>query len=84
MPPRITSREMREGVASPDRIVQIRQNRLLSLRAYDARGMMAWAEAVPGSEIESAIAQLFAIERVAYLHVHYAKPGCYACRVERA
>ena len=60
------------------------RSRLLSLRAYDARGMMVWADVVPGSELESGIAQLFAIERSAYLHVHYAKPGCYACRVERA
>ena len=60
------------------------RSRLLSLRGYDARGMMAWADVVPGSDIESGIAALFAIERVAYLHLHYAKPGCYACRVERA
>lgn len=46
--------------------------------------MMVWAEVVPGSDIEAGIAALFALERVAYLHVHYAKPGCYACRVERA
>ena len=46
--------------------------------------MMAWAEVVPGNGIEAGIAALFALERVAYLHVHYAKPGCYACRVERA
>lgn len=60
------------------------RSRLLSLRAYDARGMMTWTEVVPGSEIEAGIAKLFAIERVASLHVHFAKPGCYACRVERA
>ncbi|WP_374605972.1 DUF1203 domain-containing protein [Thermomonas sp.] len=60
------------------------RSRLLSLRTYDARGMMAWAEVVPGNGIEAGIAALFALERVAYLHVHYAKPGCYACRVERA
>ena len=60
------------------------RSRLLSLRAYDARGMMVWADVVPGSGIEAGIAALFALERVAYLHVHYARPGCYACRVERA
>ena len=60
------------------------RSRLLSLRGYDARGMMAWADVVPGSDVESGIAALFAIERVAYLHLHYAKPGCYACRVVRA
>ena len=60
------------------------RSRLLSLRAYNARGMMTWADVLPGSELESGISEMFALERVAYLHVHYAKPGCYACRVERA
>ena len=67
-----------------DEVPALLRSRLLSLRAYDARGMMVWADVVPGSELESGIAQLFAIERSAYLHVHYAKPGCYACRAERA
>ena len=67
-----------------DEVPLLLRARLLSLRGYDARGMMAWADVVPGSDIESGIAALFAIERVAYLHLHYAKPGCYACRVERA
>ena len=72
--------------AMPDvgEVPALLRSRLLSLRAYDARGMMAWADVLPGSELEAGIAQLFALERVAYLHVHYAKPGCYACRVERA
>ena len=60
------------------------RTRLLSLRGYDPRGMMVWAEVLPGSEVETAIEALFAIERFAYIHIHYAKPGCYACRVERA
>ena len=67
-----------------DEVPALLRSRLLSLRAYDARGMLVWADVVPGTELESGIAQLFAIERSAYLHVHYAKPGCYACRVERA
>ena len=67
-----------------DEVPALLRARLLSLRAYDARGMMAWAEVVPGNGIEAGIAALFALERVAYLHLHYAKPGCYACRVERA
>ena len=72
------------AVPDADEVPALLRSRLLSLRAYDARGMMVWADVVPGSELESGIAQLFAFERSAYLHVHYAKPGCYACRVERA
>ena len=67
-----------------DEVPALLRSRLLSLRAYDARGMMVWADVLPGTELESGIAQLFARERSAYLHVHYAKPGCYACRVDRA
>ncbi|MFZ5636255.1 MAG: DUF1203 domain-containing protein [Pseudomonadota bacterium] len=67
-----------------DEVPALLRTRLLSLRAYDARGMMVWADVRPGTEVEAGIAELFALERVAYLHLHYAKPGCYACRVERA
>lgn len=59
------------------------RTRLLSLRAYDVRGMMVWADAVAGTEVEAAIEAMFAIERTGYIHIHYAKPGCYACRVAR-
>ena len=67
-----------------DEVPALLRSRLLSLRAYDARGMMVWADVLPGTELESGIAQLFARERSAYLHVHYAKSGCYACCVDRA
>lgn len=73
-----------QALPAADEVPALLRTRLLSLRAYDPRGMMVWAEAVPGTEVETAIAALFAIERTAYLHIHYAKPGCYACRVERA
>ena len=79
---------VREGAlrALPDigDVPTLLRARLLSLRAYDARGMMLSADVLPGSKLESGIAQFFALEQCAYLHVHYAKPGCYACRIERA
>jgi hypothetical protein len=60
------------------------RRRVLSLRAYDADGMMVSAEVVAGTDAEAGIARLFANARTEYLHVHYAQPGCYACRIERA
>jgi hypothetical protein len=66
-----------------DVVPELLRRRQLSLRAYDARGMMVWAEVLPGVEVEQGIAGLFAIDRSAYIHIHYAQPGCYACRVER-
>lgn len=58
--------------------------RLLSVRAYDARGMIVDADVVDGKEIEALIVRFFALPDVDYLHVHYARRGCYACRVDRA
>jgi hypothetical protein len=58
--------------------------RLLSVRAFDRAGMMVGADVVDGAQLEDSIGRLFADARAAYLHVHYAKPGCYAARVDRA
>jgi hypothetical protein len=72
-----------EALPLPGEVPGLLRRRILSARAYDAEGMMVWAEVVPGVEIEGAIERQFAMERTAYIHVHYAQPGCYACRVER-
>jgi hypothetical protein len=39
---------------------------------------------VPGTAIEKLIEQMFAHPGIAFLHVHNAKWGCYAARVDRA
>ena len=59
------------------------RSRLLSVRAYDAQDLIVEAEVVDGKAIEPLIAAFFRREDVAYLHVHYARRGCYACRVGR-
>lgn len=58
--------------------------RQLSLRAYDADGWMQAADVCKGADAALAIERLFEDTRIVYLHLHNAKPGCYACRVERA
>jgi len=60
------------------------RHRLLSLRGYDAQGMLVGADVCEGTSLESVVTRLFADSDVAYLHVHNAKPGCFNCRIERA
>lgn len=60
------------------------RGRILSIRAFDAAGMMVDADLVDGDQVEPLIERFFARPEVDYLHVHYAKRGCYAARVERA
>jgi hypothetical protein len=58
--------------------------RMLAVRAFDADAMMVGRELVDGRELEAAIERLFADPHAAYLHIHFAAPGCYAARVDRA
>jgi hypothetical protein len=60
------------------------RTRLLSVRGYDAAGLMEDADVIPGEALPERIETLFANERIDYLHVHFARRGCYACRIERA
>jgi hypothetical protein len=66
--------------AVPDQL----RARTLAVRAFDTGAMMIGHALVDGKELEAAIAQLFADTRAAYLHIHFASPGCYAARVDRA
>jgi Protein of unknown function (DUF1203) len=60
------------------------RKRTLAVRAFDDEAMMIGFELVGGEELEQAIERLLADPRAAYLHVHFAAPGCYAACVERA
>jgi len=72
-----------QSFAAINAVPDQQRRRLLSVRAYDARDYLVNAEVVPGTELETLIGRFFADPQVAYLHVHNARPGCYACRVDR-
>ncbi len=67
-----------------DRVPEQLRTRMLAARAFDDSGMMTGWQLVDGRALEGAIERLFDNPRAAYLHIHYAAPGCYAARVERA
>lgn len=58
--------------------------RPLSVRAYDRAGEMVDAEVIDGREAAPLIERYLARTDVAYLHVHFARRGCFACRIDRA
>lgn len=60
------------------------RRRLLSIRAYDAQGLLLDADVVDGRDLEACVEKLLQNPQAAYLHAHFAKPGCYAARIERA
>ena len=78
---------VRKGEETYDAVGEIPEQlriRTLAVRAYDQNAMMVGWELVDGRELEAAIERLFADSRAAYLHTHYAAPGCYAARIDRA
>ena len=78
---------VRKGEEQFDAIDQIPEQlrkRSLAVRAFDQDAMMVGWELVDGRDADAAIERLLAKPDAAYLHVHFAAPGCYAARVDRA
>jgi len=77
---------VREGERQFDAVNEVPEQlrkRLLALRGYDASGMLRKAELIDGHSFETGIDALFTDPRVAYIHAHFAKHGCYAALIER-
>ncbi len=73
--------EARLGV---NEVPEVLRRRLLSLRAFDGNGMLLDADVADGQDIESFINRMFERPDVDYIHLHNAKPGCFAARADRA
>jgi hypothetical protein len=73
---------IRRGEETFDAIGEVPEQlrkRTLAVRGFDASGMI-----VEGTNVEAAIERQFANVEAEYLHIHFAAPGCYAARVDRA
>jgi hypothetical protein len=57
--------------------------RLLSVRGFDEAGYMLSGEIVEGAQLAPCIEAQLADPRIAYLHAHYARRGCFAARIDR-
>jgi hypothetical protein len=77
-------RKGEETYDAVDTVPEQLRKRTLAPRAFDAEAMMIAFELIEGTMLEQAIARQFADPRAAYLHAHFAAPGCYAARIERA
>lgn len=82
--PIFVRRGRREAAAIANSLPSYLTLRPLSVRAYDVRDEMVDAEVVDGAEAALLIERFLARKDVSYLHVHYARRGCFACRVDRS
>ena len=67
-----------------DEVPPVFQARVLSLRGFDERGMMADATLSQPGEADAAIRKLFANPEIATIHAHNATRGCFSAKIERA
>ena len=78
---------VRKGEETYDAVDQVPEQlrrRMLALRAFDDDAMLLAFELVDGRDLEPAIERLLGMRQAVYLHIHFAAPGCYAARVDRA
>lgn len=77
-----------EGAETPfdavDRIPEVLETRMLSLRGFDMDGMMVDADLASGDGVPALITRLFADPEIETIHAHNAKRGCFAARIDRA
>jgi len=78
---------VRKGVKTeppaPATIPRVLSSRLMSVRGFDRNHMMVQADVVEGDALRKAIEAFFADPDVDYIHLHNAKPGCFAAMVTR-
>jgi hypothetical protein len=81
--PIYVSRKARAPVQLINTIPDMLRVRPLSIRGYGGDHMIVDADVCDGADAEVLIQRLLANTQIAYLHVHLARRGCYACRVAR-
>jgi hypothetical protein len=74
----------RQAAVGVNEVPKLLRLRALSVRAYDREALMVDADVVEGHALETVIDRMFNTPRIDYLHIHFARPGCFACRVNRA
>jgi hypothetical protein len=66
-----------------DRIPPVFEQRVLSLRGFDADGMMADAVLTQPGEADEGIRRLFDDPNIVTIHAHNATRGCFSAKIER-
>lgn len=67
-----------------DTVPELLASRLMSVRAFNESHDMVAADVVAGSDLGESLSTMLRDRRIAYLHLHNAKPGCFAASVTRA
>lgn len=75
--------ESSEAACYVDETPPVFQGRVLSLRGFDAEGMLAGALLAEPGQADAGIRRLFARPEIAEIHAHAAAAGCFAAKIVR-
>ncbi len=79
---------VREGVSQAalavGEVPEVIRSRLISVRVFDDNHSMIAAEIIDGEQLSQEIATQFEDPTAAYIHLHFAKRGCFAASVTRS
>ena len=73
-----------DAAPAPGEVPEVMARRTLSIRSFDAAGMMLDAGLCDGRQAGALITRLLADVRADSAHIHYATRGCFAGRAVRA
>ena len=76
--------DAKEAVPAAGEVPESISRRLISLRVFNQAHVLITADVAQGDAVRTKIETLFAHPDAAYIHLHNAKPGCYAAQVTRS
>ena len=78
---------VRQGAAQAQlaagEIPDVLRSRLISVRLFDEHSLMVGADVVAGETLADVLAEALATPATAYVHLHFAKAGCFAACARR-
>ncbi|MCH2076199.1 MAG: DUF1203 domain-containing protein [Rhodobacteraceae bacterium] len=77
-------RDVEQAQPAINEVPKVILSRLISLRGFDAAGMMIHAEVTEGENVPATLATILEDPAVEYVHLHFAKAGCFAASAKRA
>lgn len=72
-----------QAMPAAGEIPEVIARRVISIRGFDQNHLMVDADVVEGAKLTDAIPTMLRDSKVAYLHLHNAKQGCFAAKVSR-
>lgn len=72
-----------DAVPEPGQVPEIVRNRLVSIRGFDAEGMIVDADVTDGTGADAVLARLFGNPAILFADVHAAARGCFLSRAHR-